>query len=222
MSERLRWIESSQTFELPLASPEFLSQLSAVASEEALAASSQPLPLFSVAAWQSILQHLEADPNHERLGLLLGRVHYAQPWQRILVEVQVALPAPVVRSNPHSVAMLEQSWPALWVEAAHFPHLQWVGWFHSHPGHGIFLSAQDRSAQQRWFRQPWQLAVVVDPLNKEYGVFAGEEGIAVAALSTDLHRWPEARHYTARIAPRTADAATARSRPDNPVRSGTR
>jgi proteasome lid subunit RPN8/RPN11 len=222
MSDRLRWVESPERRELPPAPPELLDRLSAVISERELAASSQLLPLVSPAAWQSMLQHLEEDPDHERLGLLLGRVHYAQPWRRILVEVQTALPAPVVRSHPHSVAMCEQSWPSLWAQAAAYPHLQWVGWFHSHPGHGIFLSAQDRSVQQRWFRQPWQLAVVVDPLGKEYGLFAGGQGIGLAAVSTDPDRWPEARHYTARIAPRTADAASEHSRPDNPVRSGTR
>jgi len=42
-----------------------------------------------------------------------------------------------------------------------------VGWYHSHPGHGCYLSSKDVDTQKRMFNKPYQCAVVVDPLHKE-------------------------------------------------------
>lgn len=35
-----------------------------------------------------------------------------------------------------------------------------VGWYHSHPRFGIFLSAHDIAIQTVYFGQPWQVAYV--------------------------------------------------------------
>jgi hypothetical protein len=46
-----------------------------------------------------------------------------------------------------------------------------VGWYHSHPSYGIFLSGDDTFIQQNFFNQPWQIAIVIDPVRKEIGTF---------------------------------------------------
>jgi len=46
-----------------------------------------------------------------------------------------------------------------------------VGWYHSHPGHGCFMSQTDISTQKRMFNKPFHSAVVVDPINKEFKVY---------------------------------------------------
>jgi proteasome lid subunit RPN8/RPN11 len=46
-----------------------------------------------------------------------------------------------------------------------------VGWYHSHPGHGCFMSQTDISTQKRMFNKPFHSAIVVDPINKEFKVY---------------------------------------------------
>jgi hypothetical protein len=51
-----------------------------------------------------------------------------------------------------------------------------VGWYHTHPTFGIFLSDRDRFIQEHFFSGPGQIAYVVDPVNKTEGVFFWREG----------------------------------------------
>lgn len=59
----------------------------------------------------------------------------------------------------------------------HTPDLRVIGWIHTHPDIGIFLSGIDintfRSLRQVSFEQRC-VAVVVDPIRKEHGVFTSE------------------------------------------------
>lgn len=46
-----------------------------------------------------------------------------------------------------------------------------VGWQHTHPGYGIFLSNYDLFIQENFFNLPWQIAYVVDPIANTRGFF---------------------------------------------------
>jgi proteasome lid subunit RPN8/RPN11 len=47
-----------------------------------------------------------------------------------------------------------------------------VGWYHTHPGFGVFLSDRDQFIHKSFFDLPFQIAFVYDPKSKEHGVFA--------------------------------------------------
>jgi len=80
----------------------------------------------------------------------------------------------------------------------HTPNIQIIGWIHTHPDIGIFLSGIDINTfgHLRSNRQDGRfVAVVVDPLRKEHGVFNSEKSArnedaqsanAVIKLSEDL------------------------------------
>jgi Mov34/MPN/PAD-1 family. len=51
-----------------------------------------------------------------------------------------------------------------------------IGWQHTHPGYGIFLSAYDLFIQQNFFDLPFQVAYVVDPISKANGFFQWKNG----------------------------------------------
>jgi proteasome lid subunit RPN8/RPN11 len=53
-----------------------------------------------------------------------------------------------------------------------------VGWYHTHPGFGIFLSGMDLFIQDHFFNLPWQVALVFDPLGGDEGMFYWKEGKA--------------------------------------------
>ncbi len=56
-----------------------------------------------------------------------------------------------------------------------------VGWYHSHPNLGVFFSGTDRRTQAAFFKQPYSLGFVVDPIRMEDMWFAGPDSIQLAA-----------------------------------------
>ncbi len=53
-----------------------------------------------------------------------------------------------------------------------YPQKSLVGWYHSHPGLGCFLSPTDQEAHRTGFGDPHSLALVVDPLRRSFSLFA--------------------------------------------------
>jgi len=61
-----------------------------------------------------------------------------------------------------------------------------VGWYHSHPGYGIFMSETDLSTHGKLLQfSPFVIALVVDPEINEFGVWALEPDVGVIQVSTD-------------------------------------
>ncbi|TXT17122.1 MAG: hypothetical protein FD138_4627, partial [Planctomycetota bacterium] len=57
-----------------------------------------------------------------------------------------------------------------------FANLRIVGWYHSHPDFGIFLSDRDVFIQQNFFSGAGQIAFVVDPVRDAEGIFEWHDG----------------------------------------------
>jgi len=51
-----------------------------------------------------------------------------------------------------------------------------VGWYHTHPNFGIFLSEMDLFIQEHFFNLDWQIAFVYDPVRLEDGLFTWQDG----------------------------------------------
>jgi proteasome lid subunit RPN8/RPN11 len=78
-------------------------------------------------------------------------------------------------------------WDAILKEGEEkFPGQQIVGWYHTHPSFGIFLSDYDQFIQTEFFKQKGQVALVVDPVAGKLGWFetAGSEVKLIAADET--------------------------------------
>ena len=50
-------------------------------------------------------------------------------------------------------------------------NLRIVGWWHSHPNFGCFLSSIDLLTQKSFFYKSYQVALVVDPVRNELEFF---------------------------------------------------
>jgi len=61
-----------------------------------------------------------------------------------------------------------------------------VGWYHSHPNQGIFLSGMDRFIHRNFFSDTQQLAVVVDPLSRAFGAFIWKDGEVVSLFEQSI------------------------------------
>jgi len=51
-----------------------------------------------------------------------------------------------------------------------------VGWYHSHPGYGCFMSETDLQTQGSSFSEAYHVALVVDPVRKEMKAFGSRKG----------------------------------------------
>lgn len=118
---------------------------------------------------EQILDYSEQDLQRELGGFLLGDV---LELDRPCVEIRHFLPAVDARSKAASLTFTHDTWSALNREVdQRFPREKVVGWHHTHPGFGIFLSAYDMFLHRNFFSEPWQVALVVDPQQQELGFY---------------------------------------------------
>ena len=57
-----------------------------------------------------------------------------------------------------------------------YPDRRIVGWYHTHPGFGVFLSKMDMFIQENFFPQPYQVAVVLETKAEVEGCFVWSGG----------------------------------------------
>jgi proteasome lid subunit RPN8/RPN11 len=69
------------------------------------------------------------------------------------------------------------------VKQNEYPSLRWAGWFHTHPGYGVFLSSWDTSLFDLAFHWDHHVAYVIDPCRREEGVFVRGDGARVEGAS---------------------------------------
>ncbi len=51
-----------------------------------------------------------------------------------------------------------------------------LGWIHTHPDFGIFLSEYDRFIHDNFFKEDYNVAYVIDPIQKDEGFFLWKDG----------------------------------------------
>ena len=102
-------------------------------------------------------------------GFLLGR--YARDDKNKKYQVLIESFVPISSENEHSLH-LEFNTRSLSSELGDaqdlYPDLVVVGWFHTHPGHGLFLSKPDLAIQRGFFDEDFQFAMEIDSLSDDY------------------------------------------------------
>jgi len=75
------------------------------------------------------------------------------------------------------VTFTQNTWEHIYaVKDKEHPNKKIVGWYHSHPGFGVFLSHHDTFIHENFFSDPHQVAWVFDPHSDEEGCFAWSGG----------------------------------------------
>lgn len=130
------------------------------------------LPIFvDLDTLRDMESHALSDPRVELGGVLLGGQYEDERGQPFVV-VADALRARHYESTPGSFKFTHDTWAEFTRQRSELPaDLQIVGWYHTHPGWGVFLSAQDRFICEHFFRQPADLALVIDPCQGTRGFF---------------------------------------------------
>lgn len=121
---------------------------------------------FSQEAIFQIENHSKSDLSRELGGALLG--HALQQEGSTLVKVLASLPVVSADHGPVHFTFSADSWALLHRDKVNrYPHLDIVGWYHTHPDLGVFFSADDVVVHSAAFVMPWHIGLVVDPVRGE-------------------------------------------------------
>ncbi len=128
----------------------------------------------SEATLEEIREFSATDLQHEVGGLLLGGFHRdeeAEPGKPAeFVVIDGFLPAKHGKSQHASFTFTHDTFgEATREQEKTFPDKRMVGWHHTHPTFGIFLSGHDVFIQEHFFNLYWMVALVVDPVRKTMG-----------------------------------------------------
>ena len=136
-------------------------------------------PRYQVVIRQSVLNKIHAHGHSvdgiEVCGVLVGNVHRDAfgPW----LYVEQAIQGNGATERAAQVTFTAETWAHIQtVMDRDYPDRRILGWYHTHPGFGIFLSDMDVFIQDNFFGEPWQVALVYDPKAKEEGVFLWKAG----------------------------------------------
>ena len=127
-----------------------------------------------------IEEYSASDTTKELGGIILGQVLENGGITQVNVEGYII--ARYTDAKQASLTFTHESWEQMHADREKkYPHLKIVGWFHTHPGFGIFLSSYDVFIHKGFFDLPWQIAYVVDPIRKTRGFFRWEKDDLVKA-----------------------------------------
>ena len=112
---------------------------------------------------QDVYKNLEklssSDTKHELGSILLG--NYCEELGKTHVVITDCIEAKYTDASASTLTFTHETWDYVYKEqTARFPDKKIVGWQHTHPNYGIFLSNYDLFIQENFFNLPFQLAYV--------------------------------------------------------------
>ncbi len=120
---------------------------------------------------RKIRQHSRSSMKAEVCGVLIG----SNENDRMAVTACIA-GINAAQGGTH-VTFTQDTWEHIYkIKDREFPDDKIVGWYHSHPGFGVFLSEHDMFIQENFFSGPHQIAWVYDPHTDEEGCFGWVNG----------------------------------------------
>jgi proteasome lid subunit RPN8/RPN11 len=122
---------------------------------------------------RQIRQHARSSMSTEVCGVLIGDAREEEG----AVEIFAAIAGVNAAQAGTHVTFTQDAWEHIYkVKDAEYPEARIVGWYHSHPGFGVFLSEHDTFIQKNFFSAATQVAWVFDPHTDEEGCFGWAEG----------------------------------------------
>jgi len=141
--------------------------------------------LFKVMLTNRVIDKIARDINRpfERIGLLMGTLEDQSLWINEIIAgeterdtISCVFPTDRLAKVANDI-----------VEGRITGRI--VGWYHSHPGHGLFLSQTDIDTHMQFYQfSPYAVSLVADPTSEEFGVWIYENGTGIVQLPANyLH-----------------------------------
>lgn len=120
-------------------------------------------------------KHGQTSMHAEVGGMLLGSLCWdCAPF----LAIEASVTGEHTDGSAASVTFTAETWEHVWgVQERDFPDKTIVGWYHTHPGFGIFLSHMDMFICNHTFNAPHHVAYVYDPHSKDDGWFVWKNSV---------------------------------------------
>ena len=113
--------------------------------------------------------------ENEHGGILVGSVVNDLGKENTIIEGFIE--AKYNTATPTTLTFTHETWDHFYsVIDKKYKEKKIVGWIHTHPNFGIFLSENDKFIQQNFFTDVNQVAYVVDPIRQDEGFFYWLDG----------------------------------------------
>jgi proteasome lid subunit RPN8/RPN11 len=115
---------------------------------------------------REIRQHARSQSKTEVCGVLVGSEAEG------LTSIEACISGENAAQGGAHVTFTQDTWEHIYkIKDRDYPDARIVGWYHSHPGFGVFLSDHDTFIHKNFFSSPQQVAWVYDPHSEEEGCF---------------------------------------------------
>ena len=120
----------------------------------------------------------------ETIGILTGQ--FCESNEKKWLHISGYISGECIKSSRTSVHLTCDDWQNIDKRLLRdFPSERIVGWYHSHPGFGAFLSTDDLFVHRHFFDLEWYVALVIDPFQNQLKIFQWQNGIIVEGTFFD-------------------------------------
>lgn len=120
---------------------------------------------------REIRQHARSQSKTEVCGVLIGSESHG------VIEIEAGIQGVNAEQAGAHVTFTQDTWEHIYkIKDRDYPDDRILGWYHSHPGFGVFLSDHDTFIHKNFFSSPGQVAWVYDPHSDEEGCFGWVDG----------------------------------------------
>jgi proteasome lid subunit RPN8/RPN11 len=125
--------------------------------------------------YNALEKYASEDTEHERGTVILG--DYREEMGKTHVVISNYIEAKYTDASSSTLTFTHESWDYIHKEHdSKYPDKKIVGWQHTHPNYGIFLSSYDLFIHENFFNMPFQVAYVIDPIQNLRGFFQWKNG----------------------------------------------
>ena len=125
--------------------------------------------------YRRIEEFAASDVAHELGSILLG--YESTDMGKRHVVISEFIEAKHTDATASTLTFTHETWDYVHSEKDRlYPDSKIVGWQHTHPNYGVFLSDYDIFIQKNYFDLPFQVAYVVDPIARKRAFFQWKNG----------------------------------------------
>ncbi len=120
--------------------------------------------------YNKLEEYAKSDVNHELGSILIG--DYTEEYEKLHIIISDFIYAKYTDATAASLTFTHKTWDYIYkIKEQEYPDKKIIGWQHTHPGYGIFLSGYDMFIQENFFDMDFQVAYVIDPVHITRGFF---------------------------------------------------
>lgn len=125
---------------------------------------------ISQKVYKEIHKFAQDKTKNESGGVLIGNV--LEEFGKTHIIIRAFVEAKHSEGTPTTLTFTHESWNYINSEKdKKYPDYKILGWIHTHPNFGIFLSEYDKFIQENFFNDENNVAYVVDPIQNEEGFY---------------------------------------------------